>query len=122
MGRINRREFAKLAGGAALVAPLAGSALGEPLASSLGWTQEAPKKPDPPPGAPAKTAEAQPPQGEPAKPEPKPKLTPEQEEAVRKAIERRDKQLESLRSRTLPYDAEPAFVFQVRQRLRGAKM
>ncbi|MBI3667525.1 MAG: hypothetical protein HY236_15085 [Acidobacteria bacterium] len=123
MSRISRREFAKLAGGAALVAPLAGSALGEPLVSSLGWTQEAPKKPDPPPGAPAKPAQAQPPQqGEPAKPEPKPKLTPEQEDAVKKAIERRERQLESLRSRTLPYDAEPAFVFQVRQRLRGARM
>ncbi len=119
MRRINRREFAKLAGGAALVAPLAGSALGEPLASSLGWTQEAPKKPEPTPGASAKPAEAQPPQqGEPAKPEPKPKLTPGQEEAVKKAIERRERQLESLRSRTLPYDAEPAFLFQVRQRPR----
>ncbi len=121
MRRINRREFAKLAGGAALVAPLAGSALGEPLASSLGWTQEAPKKPDPPPGAPAKPAEAQPQQqGEPAKPEPKPKLTPEQEEAVKKAIERRERQLESLRSRTLPYDLEPAFVFAAKPRGRRA--
>ncbi len=108
MKRINRREFAKLAGGAALAVP---------LASSPAWPQEAPKKPEPTPGEPPKSAEAKPQQAE-AKPEPKPKLTREQEEAVKKAIERRDKQLESLRSRTLPYDAEPAFVFQVRQRLR----
>ena len=107
MKRINRREFARLAGRAALAAP---------LMPSIGWTQEAPKKPEPTPGEPAKPAEAKPPQQAEAKPEPKLKLTPEQEEAVKKAIERRDKQLESLRSRTLPYDAEPAFVFAARPR------
>ena len=109
MRRINRREFTRLAGGAALAAP---------LMPSLGWTQEALKKPEPTPVAPAKPAEGKPPQQAEAKPEPKPRLTPEQEETVKKAIERRDRQLESLRSRTLPYDAEPAFVFQVRQRPR----
>ncbi len=107
MKRVNRREFTKLVGGAALVVP---------LASSLAWPQEGAKKPEPP--APqAKPTEAPAQQGE-AKPEPKPKLTREQEEALKKAVERRDKQLESLRSRTLPYDAEPAFLFQVRQRPR----
>ena len=107
MKRINRREFARLAGGATLVAP---------LVPSLGWTLETPKKPEPTPAAPTKPAEAKPPQQAEAKPEPKPKLTPEQEGAVKKAIERRDRQLESLRSRTLPYDAEPAFVFAARPR------
>jgi Spy/CpxP family protein refolding chaperone len=106
---INRREFAKLAGGAALVAP---------LASSLAWTQEPAKKPDAP-AAPAQQAD---------KPKPEPptgsgqaplKLSKEQEEAVKKAVERRDRQLVALRSRALPYNAEPAFIFQVRQRPRG---
>ncbi len=104
MKRVSRRQFARLAGGAALVAP---------LPHTFGWAQEAPKKPEQPPEKPApqQTAEA-------PKPEPKPKLTPKQEEVVQKAIERRERQLAGLRSRTLPYDAEPAFVFQVRQRPR----
>ncbi len=85
---------------------------------ALAWTQETPKKPEQP--ATAKPSETQPPQAEAPKPEPRPKLTAEQEEAVKKAVERRERQLTALRSRTLPYDAEPAFVFQVRRRPRSA--
>lgn len=108
--KINRREFAKLAGGAALALP---------LAPTLPWTQEAAKKPEP-------AATPQPPEASKAEPPTKlgqvlPKLTAKQEEAVQKAIERRERQLAALRSRTLPYDAEPAFVFQVRQRPRTAR-
>ncbi len=105
MKRLNRRQFAKILGGAALVAP---------VAPYLAWPQEPVKRPQPPPENPR----TQPP-AEPPKPEPKPKLTAKQEEAVQKAIERRDRQLAPLRDRTLPYDAEPAFVFQVRQRPRS---
>ncbi len=105
---INRREFAKLAGGVALAVP---------LAPAMAWPEEPPKKP-----------ETQPRQPETPKPEPPArsgqaplKLSKEQEEAVKKAVERRDRQLAALRRRTLPYDAEPAFVFQVRQRPRGER-
>ncbi len=115
MKRINRREFAKLAGGAALVAPLVpGMAWPPPMS---GRAQEPPKKPD----TPAMPAPAQ--QPEAPKPEPRLKLSKEQEEAVKKAVERRERQLTAIRSRTLPYEAEPAFVFRVRQRPRsGQKM
>ncbi len=116
MRQINRREFAKLAGGAALVAPLAVTARGEPFATGMVWPQEAPKKPEAP--APAQPAQ----QSEAPKPEPKLKLSKEQEEAVKKAVERRDRQLTAMRSRALPYDAEPAFVFQVRWRPRAARL
>lgn len=104
MKRINRRQFAKTLGGAALAVP---------LAHTVGWAQEAAKKPEPP-------AAQQP--AETPKEEPKFKLTPKQEEALQKAIERRDRQLAALRSRTLPYDAEPAFVFTVRRRPRQPKV
>ncbi len=114
MKRVNRRQFAQILGSAALV-PIA-SAVAVP---ALAWTQETPKKPEQP-ATPAKPSEVQTPQAEAPKPEPKPKLTAEQEEAVKKAVERRERQLTALRSRTLPYDAEPAFVFQVRRRSRSA--
>jgi len=110
MKRVSRRQFTKTLGGAALAVP---------LASSLAWPQEAAKKPESP-AAPAKPAET-PPQAEQPKPEPKLKLSKEQEEAVKKAVERRDRQLTAMRSRVLPYDAEPAFVFQVRQRPRSGR-
>ncbi len=108
MKRISRRQFTKTLGGAALAVP---------LAPSLAWPQEPPKKPESP-AVPAKPAET-PPQAE--QPKPKLKLSKEQEEAVKKAVERRDRQLTALRGRVLSYDAEPAFVFQVRQRPRSAK-
>ncbi len=110
MNSINRREFAKL---------VAGAALAVPLAPSLAWPQEPAKKPESP-AAPAKPAET-PPQAEQPKPEPKLKLSKEQEEAVKKAVERRDRQLTAMRGRVLPYDAEPAFVFHVRQRPRSGR-
>ncbi len=116
MRQINRREFARLAGGAALVAPLAVTALGEPLVPGMVWPQEGREKPE----APAPTQPAQ--QPEAPKPERKLKLSEEQEEAVKKAVERRDRQLAAMRSRSLPYDAEPAFVFSVRRRPRQPKM
>jgi hypothetical protein len=109
MKRVSRRQFTKTLGGAALAVP---------LAPSLAWPQEAPKKPESP-AAPAKPAET--PQAEPPKPEPRLKLSKEQEEAVKKAVERRDRQLTAMRGRVLPYDAEPAFVFQVRQRPRSGR-
>ena len=107
MKRINRREFAKLAGSAALVVPLV------PLVPNARGEQEPPKKPD----TPAMPAPAQQPET------PRFKLSKEQEEAVKKAVERRERQLAAIRGRTLAYDAEPAFVFQVRRRPRsGPKM
>ncbi len=105
MKKINRRQFAGTLGAAALLAPLAVSAGGGP---GLAWPQEPTKQPQAP---------IQPPQQpETPKPELKLKLSKEQEDAVKKAIERRDRQLAALRGRALPYDAEPAFVFHVRQR------
>ena len=109
---MGRRQFAKLTGGAALVAPLV------PLASRLGWAQEAPKKPAGEMPAPAQLD----PRERAQQPEPKLKLSKEQEERVKQAVERRDRQLAGLRRRTLRYDAEPAFVFQVRERSNGGKM
>ena len=104
MKKINRREFAKLAGGAAIV-PLA--ALMPPLVGGAAAEDAAP--------APLQEQSA------PPKPDAKPKLTPEQEEAVKKAVERRERQLATMRSHALPYDAEPAFVFSVRQHPRAAR-
>ncbi len=102
MPRINRREFTKLAGGAALAVP---------LTSGLAWPQEPPKKSDAPPlQQPEATRSEQAPL----------KLSQEQEEAVKKAVERRERQLASMRGRALPYNLEPAFVFHVRQRPRAS--
>ncbi len=50
------------------------------------------------------------------KAEPRVKLLPGQEEAVKKATEQRERQLNQMRSRVLPYDLEPAFVFAARPR------
>src|SRR5712692_9984035 len=107
---MNRRQFAKTIGGAALATP---------LVPALVWTQEQ-RKPETP-AAPAKPADAQAPPAEAAKTEPKLKLTAKQEENLKQALERRDRQLAGLRSRTLAYDLEPAFVFRARQRPRAAK-
>jgi len=103
---MNRRQFAKIAGGAALAVPLAplmADARGGP---TIAWPQEPAKKPEPQPLQQS---------------EPKLKLSKEQEEAVKKAVARRDRQLAAMRSRALPYDAEPAFVFQVRQRTHSGR-
>lgn len=104
MKRISRRQFAKLAGSAAAVAipvgagfslPDAGRPEGPPLQTPS--TQQALNAPPPPP-------------------EPRVKLTPDQETRVKQAIERRDRQLAGFRARVLPYELEPAFVFQVKKR------
>ncbi len=99
MKRLGRRQFTKIVGAAALASP---------LAPALVWPQEQKKS-----GAPA---EPPAPSGQAPL-----KLSHEQEEAVKKAVERRERQLGALRSRTLPYDLEPAFVFQVRQRPRSGR-
>ncbi len=49
------------------------------------------------------------------------KLTAAQEAAVKKATEQREKMLAGVRSRVLPYDLEPAFVFVARPRPRPSK-
>lgn len=91
MKRINRRQFGKIAGGAALLAPF--------VAAPIAGAGQAP-------AAPAQ-------QAQPAAPEKKLKLTPEQEERVKQAVERRDRQLGSIRNYKLSYSAEPAFIFRV---------
>jgi hypothetical protein len=57
-------------------------------------------------------------QQEKPKPEPRLKLTPKQEEDVKKATDRREEQLAAMRSRILPYELEPAFVFAARPKAR----
>jgi hypothetical protein len=101
MKKLNRRQFAKLAGSAALAVPIV-SAL--PLGAREAALTER--------GTGSSQQDA-------SKPGPKLKLTPEQETAVKQAVERRDRQLAAMRSRVLPYSAEPAFVFSVRRRPRG---
>ncbi len=94
--KMNRRTFAKMAAGAAL----AGAAARETLAG--GMTQAAaPSAPVPQEGA--------------SRPEPRVKLTSEQEERVKQAVERRERQLNTLRNFKLDYSVEPAFVFKVRR-------
>jgi hypothetical protein len=101
MKKMNRRQFAKLAGGAALAVPLAPE-----VAATLRRHAS--------PGEPAATPEQQ--AGEPPRAESKLKLTPEQEERLKQAAERRERQMAPLRSRALAYDLEPAFVFRVKAR------
>jgi hypothetical protein len=55
------------------------------------------------------------------KPEPKLKLTADQDVAVKKAVERRDQQLRKMRDLVLPYDVEPAFVFAARPKPRSGQ-
>jgi len=100
MRKLSRRQFGKLASVAALAIPVAASA--DPVGAVLR-----------PPASPQQPASSS--------PAPKLNLTPEQEEAVRRAVERRDRQLAGLRSRTLPYALEPAFVFAVRPRPRPGR-
>lgn len=88
--RISRRQFGKIAGAAAIGAAVL-PALGLPAPAQ-----------EPAPGA-----------------QPKLKLDEKQEAAVKQAIERRERQIAAMRSRALPYDLEPAFVFEVRRRPRA---
>ncbi len=114
MKRMNRREFAKIAGGAALGVPLlpgvgTGFTFSARSRESLPAVAQAPAQNEPPkPEAPTRSGQAP------------LKLTEKQEEAVKQALERRERQLAGMRSRVLPYDLEPAFVFEVRRRPRAA--
>ena len=56
-----------------------------------------------------------------SKPEPRLKLTADQETAVKKAVGSRDYQLKKMRDLVLPYDLEPAFVFAARPKARGSR-
>jgi hypothetical protein len=89
MKRMNRRQFGKLAAGAALGVPLA-SVAARAARLTTGRLQESAEK---------------------AKAAPKLTMTKEQEEKVAKAIERRKEFLAGLHERPLPYSLEPAFVF-----------
>ena len=104
MKRINRRQFGKWVGGTAFVLPLApaiSAAIPDVGAGfSLPLTPQQPEAP---------------------KVESKLKLTKEQEERVKQAVERRDRQLAAIRNRALPYSAEPAFVFRVRTAATGGR-
>ncbi len=93
MAKIHRREFAKTAAAAALAVPLVRGKFA--LDNAAQQPAESPQS------------------------EPKPKLTADQEAAIRKAVERRDQQLKKMRSLVLPYDLEPAFVFAARPKPRG---
>jgi hypothetical protein len=99
MKRINRRQFAKTIGAAAIAAPaLARVALG----------QTAPQNPPP--------ADATKPPGSNLP------LTAEQQERLRNVLERDARRRALMRLAPLPYDLEPAFVFAVRRKPRsGAK-
>ncbi len=92
MKQMSRRDFGRWVGGAALVPGMA-------RARGLRPVQE---KPAPKPET-----------TEPGKPEAKLKLTPEQEERVKKTLARREKMLAGMRNHPLPYSLEPAFVFRV---------
>jgi len=94
MKRISRREFHRLAAVGAVSGTLARASL------AAAQTQTAAPKP------PVKVL-----------------LTAEQEKKVSEEIAERDKELAGLRSRTLPYSLEPAFVFRARipQRRPAAK-
>lgn len=109
--RMSRRQFAKIAGGAALAAPWAAHAgLKAGAASAEGWRPAAAGA-----ATPLEPLQAQQP-AEAPKPESKLKLTPEQEERLKQANERRERQMAPLRNRELPYELEPAFVFRVKNR------
>jgi hypothetical protein len=113
MNRISRRQFAKLAGSTALLVPALVTGASPPpehvgaggiYPDAVGSLPFAPQQPEQPEG------------------EKKLKLTPDQEERVKQALERRQRQLAAIRSRALPYDAEPAFVFRVRSSTRKKKI
>ncbi len=106
MKQFNRRQFGKVLG-VAVVTPMAAGLVPNVVAvfrpPSSNRQAEAPKPELPPQSGQAAL-----------------KLSQEQEEAVKKAVERRERQLGVLRSRALPYNLEPAFVFHVRQRPRAS--
>lgn len=86
--KLNRREFAKLAGGAALAVPVGAELLSaEALAQATAGQAQAAREL---------------------------KLSAEQEERVQQARERTARQMRGLRERPIGYEAEPAFVFRAR--------
>lgn len=95
MREIHRREFAKRAAMAVVLGP---AALGKAVSGR-------------------RVAQSDASRAEPSKL----KLTSKQEEDVKRAVERRNQQLASMRGHVLPYDLEPAFVFAAwtRPRIRG---
>lgn len=96
MKQINRREFHRLAAAGAIAGAAASTSLAQALVHSPLSTQ--------PPQE----------QAAGAKPPVKLLLTADQEKKVQEAIVEREKDVASMRSRTLPYSLEPAFVFHVR--------
>lgn len=106
MRRVSRRQFTRMMGGAAVAMPIAAAFLpgvgATPANVATGFNPpSAAQQPDQP------------------KPESKLKLTKEQEERVKQAVERRERQIAAIRTHPLGYDAEPAFVFQVRRTATG---
>lgn len=97
MKRMNRRQFGKMAAGAALGVPLASVAAREATLTTR---------------LPQESAER-------AKAAPKLAMTKEQEAKVAKAIERRKEFLAGLHEKPLPYSLEPAFVFRVQPSTQG---
>ena len=93
MKRMNRRQFGKMAAGAALGVPLM-SVAAHAAAIPLALTQDSSEK---------------------AKAGTKLAMTKDQEEKVAKAIERRKEFLAGLHEPALPYSLEPAFVFRARR-------
>jgi hypothetical protein len=93
MKGITRREFHRLATAGAI----ASAAATAPLAQTSHQLAEAPQTQTATPKPPTKLL-----------------LTADQEKKVQEAIAEREKDIAVLRSRTLPYGLEPAFVFHVR--------
>jgi len=96
MKRMNRRQFGKMAAGAALGVPLM-SVAAHAAAIPLALTQDSQDS------------------SEKAKAGTKLAMTKDQEEKVAKAIERRKEFLAGLHEPALPYSLEPAFVFRARR-------
>jgi hypothetical protein len=96
--RMNRREFTKTIGSVAIAAPL----LLRVDAAAQATAQTPAPGPVKPPGADLQ-------------------LTAEQQERVKHTLERDARRRAQIRPSALPYDLEPAFVFAVRQRPRGAR-
>ena len=85
-----------------------------PIAVGGAWAQEQKprqKPPGTPPPPPAQAPAAPAPAGG---PESKLKLSKEQEEKVKQAIERRERQWAAIRNHPLAYSDEPAFVFRAK--------
>ena len=101
MKRITRREFHCLAA----IGAIAGAAATAPLVQVSAHSPEAPQ---------SQVAEPKPPT--------KLLLKPEQEKKVHEKIAEREQDIAILRSRVLPYDLEPAFVFHVRATTRRPRV